>query len=208
MSNKENLENKETSEKSCLSKEDESGYDNVDNMQNGKNGVDDQSCEDNCENLDTKDANSDDSSIDEIGSLKSEIKSWEEKYIRVHSDFDNIKKRLERDKIQSIEYACKSFAKDLIAIVDSLEMAIKATDENSKGIKDGVELTLKQLLSILEKNGVVAIDCSLGFDPNVHEAVIKVKSEEVQSGSIVEVMQKGYKFKDLVIRAAMVSIAE
>ena len=154
--------------------------------------------------------NSKEESNIEIEKLKEDLKDWEEKYIRTHSDFENIKKRLEREKIQAIEYASEGFAKDLILVVDSLEKAISSSKENedSKKLLEGVEITLNQLIHTLEKNGLTEIDCSKDFDPNMHEAVMKVKSEEIESGKIVEVMQKGYKLKERILRAAMVSVAE
>jgi molecular chaperone GrpE len=133
---------------------------------------------------------------------------------RVHADFDNIKKRLEREKYQALEYAQEKFAKDLIPVVDSLEMAIKATEaeETEPGellakVKEGVELTMKQFLSALEKHGITPVGEEEPFDPNVHHAVQQVDSEAHESGEIVNTFQKGYKYKERTLRDAMVVIA-
>jgi len=143
-----------------------------------------------------------------------EFDQLKDKYARVHADFDNIKKRLEREKYQALEYAQEKFAKDLIPVVDSLEMAIKATeaDETDAGellvkVKEGVELTMKQFLSALEKHGITPVGEEEPFDPNVHHAVQQVDSEEHQSGQIVNTFQKGYKYKERTLRDAMVVIA-
>jgi molecular chaperone GrpE len=150
-----------------------------------------------------------------IEELETKLKESEEKYLRTHADFENIKKRLEREKYQAIDYASEKFAKDLLAVIDSLGMAIDAVDNNTEAsaedlltnLKEGVDLTLKQFLSMMEKNNVSMIETDGELDPNVHEAVMRVDSDDVESGHIVQVMQKGYKLKDRVLRAAMVSVA-
>jgi molecular chaperone GrpE len=145
----------------------------------------------------------------EIEELKQKLKNSEDNNLRIYADFDNIKKRLEREKYSAIEFASEKFAKDLIPIIDTLGMAIQSADTNPdvKKIKEGVELTLKSFLSILEKHGVIEIPTDDGFNPNLHEAVMKVDSDEVESGGIVQVLQKGYMLKNRVLRATMVSVA-
>lgn len=146
-----------------------------------------------------------------IAELENELKKSEDKYLRVFSEFENYKKRLEKEKFQAIEFACESFGKDLLPILDNLQMAINSANnsnsEELKQLKEGVELTLKNFLSMLAKNGIEKISTENGFDPNLHEAVMKVDSDEVESGEIVQVLQEGYKLKDRVLRATMVSIA-
>jgi molecular chaperone GrpE len=146
--------------------------------------------------------------------VKKELDQLKEKYTRVHADFDNIKKRLEREKYQALEYAQEKFAKDLIPVVDSLEMAIKATEaeeteaaELLTKVKEGVELTMKQFLSALEKHGITPVGEEEPFDPNVHHAVQQVDSPDHESGEIVNTFQKGYKYKERTLRDAMVVIA-
>lgn len=144
---------------------------------------------------------------------QAELASMQDKYARVHADFDNIKKRLEREKYQALEYANEKFAKDLIPVVDSLSMAIGATAIDAESsvllakLQEGVELTMKQLLSVLEKHGVTAVDESEPFDPNVHNAVQSVDSPDHESGAIVNTFQKGFRYKERTLRDAMVVIA-
>lgn len=144
---------------------------------------------------------------------QAELASMQDKYARVHADFDNIKKRLEREKYQALEYANEKFAKDLIPVVDSLSMAIGATAIDAEPsvllakLQEGVELTMKQLLSVLEKHGVTAVDESEPFDPNVHNAVQSVDSPDHESGAIVNTFQKGFRYKERTLRDAMVVIA-
>ena len=144
-----------------------------------------------------------------IEELEAEIKSAEDKYIRVFSDFENYKKRLVKEKYQAIEYASEKFATDIIPTLDNLQMAIQSaeTAPDIEKLKEGVELTLKNLISTCEKHNIEKIDTENGFDPNFHEAVMKVDNPDVESGEIIQVLQTGYKLKDRVLRASMVSVA-
>ncbi|MGB5966476.1 MAG: nucleotide exchange factor GrpE [Sulfurimonadaceae bacterium] len=150
---------------------------------------------------------------DELETLKNEVIALQDKYARVHADFDNIKKRLEREKYQALEYANEKFAKDIIPVLDALDGAIKAKDMEAdpatllEKVSEGVELTMKQFLNVLEKHGVTAVSEDEPFDPNVHHAVQQVDSPEHESGQIVSTFQKGYKYKERTLRDAMVVIA-
>ncbi|MDD5716488.1 MAG: nucleotide exchange factor GrpE [Sulfuricurvum sp.] len=152
-------------------------------------------------------------SINELETIQAELASFKDKYARVHADFDNIKKRLEREKYQALEYANEKFAKDLIPVVDSLGMAIGAAEIEAEPtvllekLKEGVELTMKQLLGVLEKHGVTPVDESEPFDPNIHNAVQRVDSPDHESGAIVNTFQKGFRYKERTLRDAMVVIA-
>ncbi|MDD4855849.1 MAG: nucleotide exchange factor GrpE [Sulfuricurvum sp.] len=159
----------------------------------------------------------DDESIEEPKSeleiAQAELASFKDKYARVHADFDNIKKRLEREKYSALEYANEKFAKDLIPVVDSLSMAIGATAIEADAtvllekLKEGVELTMKQLLGVLEKHGVTAVDENEPFNPDIHNAVQKVDSDAHESGEIVNTFQKGFRYKERTLRDAMVVVA-
>jgi molecular chaperone GrpE len=136
----------------------------------------------------------------------------EDKFIRTHADFENIKKRLEREKYQAIDFASEKFAKDLLAPIDALQMALisangdfEATQVVDK-LKEGIELTVKAFNSAFEKHNITEVEYE-EFDPELHNAVMKVDSEDAPSGQIVTVMQKGYKLKDRLLREAMVSVA-
>ncbi len=150
---------------------------------------------------------------DEIGRLKAEVAAMQDKYARVHADFDNIKKRLEREKYQALDYAQEKFAKELIPVIDSLEGAIAAgksdadANEILEKLKEGVELTMKQFLSVLEKHGITQVGEDEPFDPNIHHAVQQVDSQEHESGEIVSTFQKGYRYKERTLRDAMVVLA-
>ena len=149
----------------------------------------------------------------ELDLLQKELAELKDKYARVHADFDNIKKRLEREKYTAVEYANEKFAKDMIPVVDSLEMALQSADADAKPeeliakLKEGIELTLKQFTTALEKHGVTMVSHEEPFDPNIHNAVQSVESDEVESGQIVQTFQRGYKYKERPLREAMVVVA-
>ncbi|MBN2895133.1 MAG: nucleotide exchange factor GrpE [Campylobacterales bacterium] len=152
-------------------------------------------------------------SEDEIVRLKAELSAMQDKYARVHADFDNIKKRLEREKYQALEYAQEKFAKDLVPVIDSLEGAINAAKSGNAAegllekLIEGVELTMKQFLSVLEKHGITQVGMDEAFDPNIHHAISQVDSPDHESGAIVNTFQKGYRYKERTLRDAMVVIA-
>ena len=149
----------------------------------------------------------------ELDLLQKELAELKDKYARVHADFDNIKKRLEREKYTAVEYANEKFAKDMIPVIDSLEMALKSADADAEPqeliekLKEGIELTLKQFTTALEKHGVTMVSHEEPFDPNIHNAVQSVDSDEVESGQIVQTFQRGYKYKERPLREAMVVVA-
>ena len=150
---------------------------------------------------------------EKIARLEEELKQSEEKYLRVHADFENIKKRLEREKYQAIDYANEKFAKDLLTPIDTLEMALASANadidasELLRKLKEGIELTIKNFNTTFEKHNITKVETDGEFDPNVHNAVMQVDSENHESGQIVQELQKGYKLKDRLLRPSMVSIA-
>jgi molecular chaperone GrpE len=150
---------------------------------------------------------------EKVAKLEQQLKDSEDKYLRVHADFENIKKRLEREKYQAIDYASEKFAKDLLAPIDTLEMALQSANvdldaaELLKKLKEGIELTIKNFNTTFEKHNISKIETDGEFDPNVHNAVMQVDSADHESGQIVAELQKGYMLKDRLLRPSMVSIA-
>lgn len=166
------------------------------------------------ENIDTnEDQQEQEESQNEVELLQKEISDLKDKYARVHADFENIKKRLEREKYTAVEYANEKFAKDMIPVMDSLQMAMASTQteanaqEHYEKLKEGIELTFKQFTTSLEKHGVTMVAHDEPFDPNIHNAVQSVDSEDVESGQIVQTFQTGYKYKERPLREAMVIVA-
>lgn len=155
-------------------------------------------------------------SEEKIVKLEEQLKESEDKYLRVHADFENIKKRLEREKYAAIDYASEKFAKDLLTPIDTLEMALEAEEKATElsaeelltKLKEGVELTIKNFYTVFEKHDISVIETDGEFDPNFHNAVMQVDSSEHEDGQIVQQLQKGYRLKDRLLRPAMVSICK
>lgn len=151
--------------------------------------------------------------LSELELVEAELAEYKDKYARVHADFDNIKKRLEREKYTAVEYANEKFAKDMIPVLDALDGAMKSSNaEADKAelfdkLKEGIELTHKSFLTQLEKHGVSLVSHDEPFDPNIHNAIQAVDSEDVESGQIVQTFQTGYKYKSRPLREAMVVVA-
>ena len=149
----------------------------------------------------------------EFDLLSAEMVELKDKYARVHADFDNIKKRLEREKYTAVEYANEKFAKDMIPVMDALDGAMKSVDSDADKaelfdkLKEGIELTHKSFLTQLDKHGVTMVAHDEPFDPNIHNAVQAIDSEIVESGQIVQTFQTGYKYKNRPLREAMVIVA-
>jgi molecular chaperone GrpE len=150
----------------------------------------------------------------DIVKLQERISRLEDEKLREAAEFENLKKRYEKEKLSAIAYSNESFARDLLGVVDSLasaselEVDTQNLQESLEKIKEGISLTVEQLNKILSKNGIEEIIVSDEFDPNLHEAIMQVDSEDKEKGKIVQAFQKGYKYKDRVLRPTMVSIAK
>jgi molecular chaperone GrpE len=131
-----------------------------------------------------------------------------ERLARLQADFENARKRSLKEQQEFREYAVFDIAEDLLPVVDSLERALQASPSDSADLRTGVELTRKQLLDVLFKIGVCPIH-ALGerFDPRIHHAVATVDTDLVEDQTVVGELQCGYKFKDRLLRPAMVTVA-
>jgi molecular chaperone GrpE len=128
------------------------------------------------------------------------------RYLRLMADFQNYKKRVEKEKRDLYSYANEKLMNELLAVVDNFERALD--HDADEGFKEGIEMIFKQLQDVLEKSGLAEIP-ALGeeFDPNVHSAVMTEETEEYESGKVSGVMQKGYTLNGKVIRPSMVKVA-
>jgi len=140
-----------------------------------------------------------------------ELEERLEQALRAYAACENDKKIMEKQKTQAIDYAVEKFVKDLLPIIDTLELAVKniknTEDECAKEMVEGVELTLKKMVDTFKNHGIEAVGHE-EFDPNLHQAIQQVPSEEHEEGQIVEIYQKGYKLKDRLIRPSMVTICK
>lgn len=149
----------------------------------------------------------DDATSDEIEVLRAENAGLRDQNIRKLAEFENFRKRSEREKNEFFRYALNDIMKDLLPVVDNFDRALESEGEQAGVILEGVELIHKQFRDVLQKYGLKAIDeAGVAFDPQIHEAVIREENPEVPSHS-VEILQKGYHLNDRLLRPAMVKVA-
>ena len=141
--------------------------------------------------------------------MKEKIEELEDKVKRQMAEFDNFRKRTEKEKSSMFEMGAKSVIEKILPVVDNFERGLSAIPEEQKGdaFAEGMEMIYKQLISELEKMEVKPIP-AVGeeFDPNFHNAVMQVESEEYESGVIAQELQKGYTYRDSVVRHSMVAV--
>ncbi len=147
----------------------------------------------------------------ELDSCVTELNNFKEKYARLGSDFENYKRRMEKEKYSWMNSAQSAILTDLLAIVDDFDRALEAGKKEGQtpsALLSGCELIEKELHKMLAKYGVSPMKDQHVFDPEKHEALMHVDSSEHKSGDIVQVLQKGFMFKDTVLRPAKVSVAK
>jgi molecular chaperone GrpE len=137
-----------------------------------------------------------------------EITDLNNKLTRLQADFQNFKKRSDREKEQSVNYGIEKIVKDLLPILDNFQRAVKTYENTESSFYQGIEMIEMQLLELLSSNSILEVAATgEKFDPNIHHAVSVVESE-LDSETIAEVLQKGYKLNDKVIRPAMVIVSK
>lgn len=135
--------------------------------------------------------------------------SWD-RYLRAAAELENVRKRAERDVEKAHKFALERFGKELLAVRDTLEMGLAAADENAtvESLLEGKNATLKLLASIMQQFGIEQLDpAGEPFDPELHEAISVQPSDDVEPGSVVTVVQKGYTLNGRLLRPAMVIVA-
>jgi len=147
--------------------------------------------------------------------LKEEIKVLKEEKIRVLAEMENLRKRFDREKIDSIKYGSVNFARDILSPGDNLERALSVInneEEHSQSIKnliDGLLMVKKELSSALEKNGITKIDTlNKKFDPNLHQAMMEIENNDLDEGIVVQEIQTGYMMHERLLRPAMVGVSK
>jgi len=162
------------------------------------------------EELTVTDGETENAFADEGARLTEELKEMSEKYLRLYAEFDNYKKRVNKDKEELLKYGQESLLYELLTVIDNLDLALKhASDEVSTGLIQGVEITYKELMKTLEKFGLTAVEAEgENFDPSVHHAMSQVERDDVEENIVVEEYRKGYKLKDKVLRPSLVSVSK
>ena len=152
----------------------------------------------------------------DLNALLLENAEMRDRVLRTMADMENLRRRTEREKSDTARYAISNFARDVLTVGDNLKRTVQhvpaeaaAQDPALKSFLEGVEITERELLNVLERHGVTQID-PLGqrFDPNCHQAMYEVQNAEVPEGTVVDVMQSGYMIGDRCLRPALVAVAK
>ena len=140
--------------------------------------------------------------------LEKELNHTKDQLLRVTAEYANFRKRSEKEKSDSYQFAMANAVKELLGVVDNLERALANEKEDYEGLKKGVELTYNGLIASFEKLGVTAFgEVGEQFDPNYHNAVMHIDDDSLDTNVITDVFQKGYKINEKVVRPAMVKTA-
>ena len=147
--------------------------------------------------------------------LQEEVRTLKEDKIRVLAEMENLRKRFDREKIDSIKYGSVNFARDILSPGDNLERALSAINQEEdhpqsiKNLIEGLKMVQKEFSSALEKNGISKINSmNEKFDPNLHQAMMEVERDDIDEGIIVQEIQTGYMMHDRLLRPAMVGVSK
>jgi molecular chaperone GrpE len=154
--------------------------------------------------------------VADVATLEARVTDLTDRLLRAHAEMDNLRKRTDRDKEDTAKYAISRFAREVLSIGDNLQRAIAAVpsgaadaDPALKALIDGVSMTEREFLNVLERNGVKRLDpAGEPFNPHQHQAMTEIEDPEVAPGTIVQVYQPGYVLGDRILRPAMVIVAK
>jgi molecular chaperone GrpE len=146
---------------------------------------------------------------EQLSATEAKLAEMHDAFMRAKADAENIRRRAQEDVSKAHKFAIESFAEAMVPVRDSLEMALKVESPTVESIKEGVEMTLKQLTSAFEKNRLVEVMPAQGdkLDPNKHQAVAVVPADQ-EANTVVSVLQKGYMIADRLLRPAIVTAAQ
>ena len=153
--------------------------------------------------------------LDREAELEAQVSDLTDRLLRAVADTENVRKRAERERDDARKYAVTKFAEDILGVADNMARALDAVDdelrENDavKGLIEGVDLTAKELASVLDRHGIKQID-PMGekFDHNLHQAMFEVEDADAEPGTVVQVLRTGYTIGDRLLRPAMVGVAK
>jgi molecular chaperone GrpE len=142
-----------------------------------------------------------------------EAAALKDQLLRLHADFDNLRRRTLREKEEAFRYGHEKLVKDLLPTVDNLERAIDHARQNEggdvEGLLQGVELVLRELQGVLTRHGVIELDAEgKSFDPSIHEAMAQAPDDTVPANTVVQVFQRGYLLRDHLVRPARVIVSK
>jgi len=144
----------------------------------------------------------------DLAELQAKSAELADQYLRAKADAENARRRAEDEISKARKFAVEGFADSLLPVLDSLEAGLTVKDANLEHIREGAQATLRQLVSALERNKVVAINPAAGdkFDPHLHQAISMVPAEQ-EANTVVSVLQKGYLIAERILRPALVTVA-
>jgi molecular chaperone GrpE len=153
--------------------------------------------------------------VDRQSELEKELEEVRQHVLYAQAETQNVRRRLEQEKVSATQYAATAFARDMLSVKDNLERALSAIpeemreDERTRGLIAGLEATGRELDSAFQRHGVARVE-SIGkpLDPHLHQAMLEVPSDEAEPGTIVQEMQAGYTIKDRLLRPALVGVAK
>jgi molecular chaperone GrpE len=147
---------------------------------------------------------------DQLAELKRERDEYYDRVLRLTAEFDNYRKRIDRERRETAERAAASLIEDLLPIIDDLERALAAeAGPGAESYRKGVEIIYKQLTELLTRRGVTVMDAvGADFDPHLHQAVAYEPSPGAREGEVIEEMRRGYKLGERLLRPAMVKVAK
>ncbi len=150
-----------------------------------------------------------------IAELEEEVADLKDRLLRAAAETENLRKRSLKDIEDARKFATRQFSGDVLAVADNLARALEyvtdeaRADDERKGLIEGVEMTLKEFSSILERHGIRPVEAmGAPFDPNLHQAMFEVESADVAAGHVMQVMRVGYTIHDRLLRPAMVGVAK
>jgi molecular chaperone GrpE len=152
--------------------------------------------------------------LDRLSELEKELEEVRQHVLYAQAETQNVRRRLEQEKINATAYAATAFARDMLSLKDNLERALAVIppdlreDEKMKGLVVGLEATGREIESVFQRHGISRVE-AIGqkLDPHFHQAMIEVPSDEAEPGTIVQEMQAGYTLKDRLLRPALVGVA-
>src|SRR3954451_909070 len=154
---------------------------------------------------------------DQTAALTKEVADLKDRLLRTLAEMENMRRRTDREVADARTYGVTNFARDILAVADNMERALKALDDEIRekaeaGVKallDGVELTERELIKVMEKHGITRLEPQgQKFDPNLHQAMFELPDESVPAGTVVQIMQPGYTIGERVLRPALVGISK
>lgn len=157
---------------------------------------------------DETDDGSDEGTNETFAALRAENEKLKDQYLRSRADFENFRRRMEKEKTEFRRYAVADTIRELLPVLDNFERALSVSSPSVEDFGTGIEMIARQLADVLERTGLQTLDpTGEPFDPLFHEAIARVESDEIEPNSVVDVLQKGYMLHDRLLRPAMVRVA-